>query len=199
MLHLKEAVIVEGKYDKIKLSSIIDAVIIPTNGFTVFKDREKLEIIRYFAAKTGIIILTDSDAAGFKIRSFLKGAVKNGKITNVYIPDIFGKERRKAVPSKEGKLGVEGVDKEVIFEAFRKAGIDAEDKPQNSDPITRLDLYETGFSGGKNSSEKRKKLLAALELPELLTASGIIDVVNASMTRQEFFDIVQKINNGEDM
>lgn len=199
MLHLKEAVIVEGKYDKIKLSSLIDAVIIPTNGFTVFKDREKLEIIRYFAAKTGIIILTDSDAAGFKIRSFLKGTVKKGKITNVYIPDIFGKERRKAVSSKEGKLGVEGVDKEVILEAFRRAGIDAEDKPPNSDSITRFDLYETGLSGGENASEKRKKLLAALELPELLTAGGILDVVNASMTRQEFLDIVQKINNGEDM
>lgn len=199
MLHLKEAVIVEGKYDKIKLSSLIDAVIIPTGGFTVFKDREKLEIIRYFAAKTGIIILTDSDAAGFKIRSFLKGTVKKGKITNVYIPDVFGKERRKAVPSKEGKLGVEGLDKEVILEAFRRAGINAEDKPQSRDPITKADLYETGFSGGENSSAKRKKLLTMLGLPELLTANGIIDVVNASMTRQEFFDIAEKINNGEDM
>lgn len=199
MLHLKEAVIVEGKYDKIKLSSLIDAVIIPTGGFTVFKDREKLEIIRYFAAKTGIIILTDSDAAGFKIRSFLKGTVKKGKITNVYIPDVFGKERRKAVPSKEGKLGVEGLDKEVILEAFRRAGINAEDKPQSRDPITKADLYEAGFSGGENSSAKRKKLLKMLGLPELLTANGIIEVINASMTRQEFFDIAEKINNGEDM
>ena len=135
----------EGKYDKIKLSSIIDAVIIPTNGFTVFKDRETLEIIRYFAAATGIIILTDSDSAGFKIRSFIKGAVKNGRILNVYIPDIFGKERRKTVPSKEGKLGVEGIEKEIILEAFRKAGITAEEQPPNSDPITRLYLYDLGI------------------------------------------------------
>lgn len=199
MLRLKEAVIVEGKYDKIKLSSIIDAVIIPTGGFTVFKDREKLELIRYFAAGAGIIILTDSDAAGFRIRSFLKGAIKGGRIVNVYIPDVFGKERRKAVPSKEGKIGVEGIDKELILEAFRKAGIDADDRQEPSDPVTKADFYEAGFSGGENSSAKRKKLLNALGLPELLTANGIIDVINASMTKDEFFDIAKKINNGEDM
>lgn len=198
MLHLKEAVIVEGKYDKIKLSSMIDAVIIPTNGFTVFKDRETLEIIRYFAAKTGIIILTDSDAAGFKIRSFLKGAIKNGNITNVYVPDIFGKEKRKTAPSKEGKLGVEGIEKEIILEAFRKAGINADDKQELSDPITKLDLYERGFSGGKNSSEKRKKLLAELELPELLTAKGMIDILNTLMTRQEFLALAERINSVEE-
>lgn len=186
----------EGKYDKIKLSSIVDAVIIPTNGFTVFKDRETLEIIRYFAAKTGIIILTDSDSAGFKIRSFLKGAIKNGNITNVYVPDIFGKEKRKTVPSKEGKLGVEGIEKEIILEAFRKAGITADDKQELSDPITRLDLYECGFSGGENSSEKRKRLLAELGLPELLTAKGMLDILNTLMTRQEFLILAEKINNG---
>ncbi len=198
MLKLKEAVIVEGKYDKIKLSSIIDAVIIPTNGFNIFKNRETLEIIRYFAAKTGIIILTDSDAAGFKIRSYIKGAVKNGKITNVYIPDILGKERRKTVPSKEGKLGVEGMEKEIILSAFRKAGISADDKEMPDDPITRLDLYETGFSGGKNSSEKRKMLLRELDLPELLTVTGITDILNTLMTRQEFFALAEKINGGKE-
>ena len=198
MLKLKEAVIVEGKYDKIELSSIIDAVIIPTNGFNIFKNRETLEIIRYFAAKTGIIILTDSDAAGFKIRSYIKGAVKNGKITNVYIPDILGKERRKTVPSKEGKLGVEGMEKEIILSAFRKAGISADDKEMPDDPITRLDLYETGFSGGKNSSEKRKMLLRELDLPELLTVTGITDILNTLMTRQEFFALAEKINGGKE-
>ncbi len=198
MLKLKEAVIVEGKYDKIKLSSIIDAVIIPTNGFNIFKNRETLEIIRYFAARTGIIILTDSDAAGFKIRSYIKGAVKNGKITNVYIPDILGKERRKTVPSKEGKLGVEGMEKEIILSAFRKAGISADDKEIPDDPITRLDLYETGFSGGKNSSEKRKMLLRELDLPELLTVTGITDILNTLMTRREFFALAEKINGGKE-
>ncbi len=198
MLKLKEAVIVEGKYDKIKLSSLIDAVIIPTNGFNIFKNRETLELIRYFASNTGIIILTDSDAAGFKIRSYIKGAVKNGKITNVYIPDIFGKERRKTSPSKEGKLGVEGVEKEIILEAFRKAGIFADDTEIPSDPITRLDLYETGLSGGENSSEIRKRLLLKLDLPQRLTASGILDILNTLMTRQEFLALAKEINGGKE-
>lgn len=197
MLHIKQAVIVEGKYDKIKLSSIVDAVIIPTGGFKIFKDRETLKVIRYFAETTGIIILTDSDTAGFKIRSFLKGAVKNGKIINVYVPDIFGKEKRKAEPSKEGKLGVEGIDKEIILEAFRKAGVETGEKPENTDPITRIDFFECGFSGRENSSLMRKKLLAELGLPELMSTTGILDILNTLMTRQEFFTLAEKINNGE--
>lgn len=198
MLHIKQAVIVEGKYDKIKLSSIIDAVIIPTGGFKIFKDKETLKIIRYFAETTGIIILTDSDTAGFKIRSFLKGAVKNGKIINVYVPDIFGKEKRKAEPSKEGKLGVEGIEKDIILEAFRKAGIVSEERDENHDPITRIDFYECGFSGGQNSSFLRKRLLAELDLPELMTTTGIIDILNTLMTRQEFFALAEKIHGGEE-
>lgn len=196
MLHVKQAVIVEGKYDKIKLSSIIDGVIIPTDGFNVFKNKETLALIRYFAKTTGIIILTDSDAAGFKIRSFLKGAVGKGEILNVYVPDIFGKERRKTAPSKEGKLGVEGMEKEIILEAFRKAGISTEDGSEQSerDPITKLDLYECGLSGGKNSSAMRKKLLAELKLPELLTVSGMVDILNTMMSRQELFALAEKIN-----
>ena len=197
MLHIKQAVIVEGKYDKIKLSSIIDAVIIPTGGFKIFKDKETLKVIRYFAETTGIIILTDSDTAGFKIRSFLKGAVKNGKIINVYVPDIFGKEKRKAEPSKEGKLGVEGIDKEIILEAFRKAGVETGEKPENTEPITRIDFFECGFSGRENSSFMRKKLLAELGLPELMSTTGILDILNTLMTRQEFFTLAEKINNGE--
>ena len=197
MLHIKQAVIVEGKYDKIKLSSIVDAVIIPTGGFKIVKDKETLKVIRYFAETTGIIILTDSDTAGFKIRSFLKGAVKNGKIINVYVPDIFGKEKRKAEPSKEGKLGVEGIDKEIIIEAFRKAGVETGEKPENTDPITRTDFFECGFSGRENSSFMRKKLLAELGLPELMSTTGILDILNTLMTRQEFFTLAEKINNGE--
>ncbi len=123
MLKVEQAIVVEGKYDKIKLESIIDATIVVTNGYGIFKDREKLELIRFYARKKGIIILTDSDGAGFKIRGFLKGSVPEGSIKNVYIPDIFGKEKRKVKPSAEGKLGVEGIKKELIVEAFRKAGI----------------------------------------------------------------------------
>lgn len=198
MLHIKQAVIVEGKYDKIKLSSIINAVIIPTNGFRIFKDRETLKIIRYFAETTGIIILTDSDTAGFKIRSFLKGSVKNGKITNVYVPDILGKEKRKAEPSKEGKLGVEGIEKEIILEAFRKAGVETGERPENTELITRIDFYECGFTGGQNSSFLRKKLLSELNLPELMTTTGILDILNTLMTRQEFFILAEKINSREE-
>ncbi len=198
MLHVKQAVIVEGKYDKIKLSSVIDAVIIPTNGFSVFKNKETLKIIRYFAETTGIIILTDSDTAGFKIRSYLKGAVGNGKIINVYVPDIFGKEKRKLAPSKEGKLGVEGMDKEVILEAFRKAGITSEESEAPADPITRLDLYECGLSGKENSSVMRKRLLAELGLPELLTTAGMTDILNTMITRRELYALAEKLTCGEE-
>lgn len=186
MLHLEQAVIVEGKYDKIKLNSIIDGVIITTNGFSVIKDKEKIELIRYFAKKKGIIILTDSDSAGFKIRNYIKGAVKDGKITNVYIPDIFGKEKRKAAPSKEGKLGVEGIDKGILLKAFEKAGILSSETTEKRDPITKIDLYEAGLTGGKNSSEKRKAVLKRLDMPQLLTTNSMLEILNTMMSREEF-------------
>lgn len=186
MLHLEQAVIVEGKYDKIKLNSIIDGVIITTNGFSVIKDKEKIELIRYFAKKKGIIILTDSDSAGFKIRNYIKGAVKDGKITNVYIPDIFGKEKRKTAPSKEGKLGVEGIDKEILLKAFEKAGILSSETTVKRDPITKIDLYEAGLTGGKNSSEKRKAVLKRLDMPQLLTTNSMLEILNTMMSREEF-------------
>ena len=145
MIHIAQAIIVEGKYDKIKLSSILDAVILVTNGFHIFHDAEKMSLIRYYAKTTGVIILTDSDTAGFKIRHYLKGAVHEGKLYHVYIPDIYGKERRKDNPSAEGKLGVEGIDKKRLLEAFGKAGILAEEAPEKTDPITKLDLYELGL------------------------------------------------------
>ena len=191
MLHIEQAVIVEGKYDKIKLSSILDAVIITTNGFSVMKNKEKLEIIRFYAQNKGIIILTDSDSAGFKIRNYLKGAIKNGKIINVYVPDIFGKEKRKAAPSKEGKLGVEGIDKEIILDAFKKAGVISYDKDADNDP--RIDLYECGLSGGENSSEKRKVLLQQLGMPQLLTTTGMLEILNTMMSRSEFYDFIDKL------
>lgn len=193
MIKLKEAVIVEGKYDKIKLASVVDAVIIVTNGFGIFKDTEKLELIRYYAEKTGIIILTDSDSAGRKIRGYIKSAVHKGSIKNVHIPDIFGKEKRKRTASAEGKLGVEGIDVQIIIEAFRKAGITSEERISPPD-ITKFTLYELGLSGGKNSSVLRKKLQHLLGLPSLLSASSLIEVLNTMMTAEE---LAEKIKNIE--
>ncbi|SEH62618.1 ribonuclease M5 [Ruminococcus flavefaciens] len=198
MIKLDEAIIVEGKYDKIKLSSIVDAVIIVTNGFGIFKDTEKLELIRYYANKTGIIILTDSDAAGRKIRGYIKGAVGSGRITNVYIPDVFGKEKRKTKPSAEGKLGVEGIDADILKEAFRKAGITASENSTRSD-ITKLTLYELGLSGGSNSSVLREKLQVSLGLPRQLSAGALVEVLCTMMNSSELAELTEKIkeeNNG---
>lgn len=196
MIKIEQAIIVEGKYDKIKLSSIVNAVIIVTNGFGIFKDEEKLELIRYYACKTGIIILTDSDSAGFQIRNHIKGAVKNGKIYNVYIPDIMGKEKRKVKPSAEGKLGVEGVEKKIILKAFENAGITASESSDNSIPeITKTDLYMLGLSGGNNSSILRKKLLAYLKLPSLLSANSMLEVLNTMMSYDELKEIMDKIQS----
>lgn len=194
MLHLEQAVIVEGKYDKIKLSSVVDAVIITTNGFSVIKDKEKLEIIRFFAKNKGIIILTDSDSAGFKIRNFLKGAISDGKITNVYIPDIFGKEKRKSVPSKEGKIGVEGIDTQTLLEAFRKAGVISTEAGSEREPVTKLDLFEAGLSGGSNSAEKRSELLKYLGMPELMTTNAMLEIINTMMSRDEFIKITERLS-----
>lgn len=198
MIKINEAIIVEGKYDKIKLASVIDAVIIVTNGFGIFKDREKLELIRYYAQKTGIIILTDSDSAGRKIRGYIKGAVKNGNVRNVYIPDIFGKEKRKTKASAEGKLGVEGVGVEIILDAFKKAGITASEKalPRN---ITKLTLYELGLSGGADSSSLRKKLQLSLGLPSLMSSASLIEVLNTMMTAEELYRKMKALEEENDV
>lgn len=193
MIHIEQAIIVEGKYDKIKLSSVIDGVIIVTDGFGIFKDKEKMSLIRAYASKTGIIILTDSDSAGFKIRNYLKGSV-DGKITNVYIPDVFGKEKRKEKASKEGKLGVEGIDHEIILDAFKKAGVVFSQRDKDMPKITRVDLYNDGLSGGKNSSLKRKKLLKYLGLPELISVSGMLDILNSMFTPEEYRQIISEID-----
>lgn len=192
MIKLEQAVIVEGKYDKIKLSSIIDAVIITTNGFNIFKDKEKLELIRYYAEKTGIIIMTDSDSAGFTIRNHIKGAVKKGTVINVYIPDIMGKEKRKLKPSAEGKLGVEGVEKKIILEALEKAGVTAS-AGEEREKITKTDLFTLGLSGGKNSSELRKKLLEYLKLPSLLSPNSMLEVLNTMLSLEELEEIMCRI------
>ena len=190
MINIDRAVIVEGKYDKIKLYSVINGVIICTDGFHIFKDRDKMSIIRHYAEKTGIIILTDSDSAGFKIRNYLKGSVKNGSIVNVYIPDIFGKERRKAEPSKEGKLGVEGMSED----AFRRAGIVCEEGEKKSGGIDKMLLYELGYSGVPDASARRRALLGRLGLPELMTTAAIADILNTMITADELADITAEID-----
>lgn len=196
MISVRQAIVVEGKYDKIKLSSVVKGVIICTDGFGVFKNRDKLEVIRLYAKETGIIILTDSDSAGFKIRNFIKGSVGEGKITHVYIPDIFGKERRKTSPSKEGKLGVEGMSEQVLTEAFRKAGVifcGEERDGRTGGGIDKTLLYELGLSGRPDASLRRKALLCRLELPGLMTSSAIADLLNAMMSREELITIAEEL------
>ncbi len=193
MLHISQAIVVEGKYDKIKLRSILDAVILVTNGFRIFRDSEKMSLLRYYAKTTGLIILTDSDTAGFKIRNYVKGAVKGGKLYHVYIPDIYGKERRKLKPSAEGKLGVEGIDREHLMDAFANAGILASDMPEKTDPITKYHLYEFGLSGTQDSKALRKQLQKHLGLPDLLSTSSLLEVLNTMMTKSELTTILEDI------
>ncbi|MDE6727012.1 MAG: DUF4093 domain-containing protein [Oscillospiraceae bacterium] len=186
MIRIKQAVIVEGKYDKIRLSNIIDAVIIPVNGFSIYRDRETAELIKTLARKTGIVILTDSDSAGFQIRNKIKNLARGGEVIHVYVPDIKGKERRKREPSKQGLLGVEGIDDEVLLEAFKKAGVLAEKPQAPKDPITKADLMELGLVGGENSAERREEFQRKLGLPERLSANMLLEILNVMYTREEF-------------
>jgi len=192
MIHLKQPIIVEGKYDRIKLESIVDSLIITTDGFGIYKDKEKMALIRAFAEKDGVIILTDSDGAGFQIRSHIKSCIKNGKIYNVYIPDIFGKERRKEKPSKEGKLGVEGMDIAVLEEAFQKAGIFFGQHPAEK-WLSRSDLLSDGLMGRQGSAMLRKRLLDEMKLPEHLSTSGLLDVLNRLYTREQYENVLKKV------
>ena len=196
MIKIKEAVIVEGKYDKIKLSAIIDTVIIETDGFAVFKDKEKQKLIRFLAEKRGIVIMTDSDSAGFKIRNFINGITKSENIKNVYIPDIYGKEKRKTEVSKEGKLGVEGMKPDVIMSSLEKAGVlcSSNDKKQGRE-ITHTDFFEDGISGGENSSAIRKALAKQLDLPERISSSSLLKIINVYMTYDEYKDAVSAVKN----
>ena len=193
MLSIKEAIIVEGKYDKIKLSSIIDGLIIETDGFSIFNNKDQLNLIRKLARTNGILILTDSDAAGFKIRNFLKGAVPTELVKHAYIPDVLGKEKRKTQHSKEGKLGVEGISKEIIIEALNKSGVLCEDRENISQKITKTDLYNDGLSGCPNSFEKRRQLLKNLDLPERLTSNSLLQILNAMITYEEYREHISKL------
>lgn len=193
MIKLDRPVIVEGKYDVIKLSNIIDGIIIKTDGFGIFKNKEKQKLLRSLAKEKGIIVLTDSDGAGFVIRNFISSIVPADKITHVYIPDVFGKEKRKTEASAEGKLGVEGIKESVLLEAFEKSGVTASLTNEKRRLITPLDLFENGLSGRPNSAEKRKKLLKKLSLPEHLSSSSLIKILNTFVTFEEFEKTVKEL------
>lgn len=191
MYKVKEVIVVEGRYDKNTLSQVVDAVIIETSGFGIFNDRQKQKLLRTMAEARGLIVLTDSDGAGFVIRSFIKGCVNPALVKHAYIPDVAGKERRKVAPSKEGKLGVEGMRPEVLLNALARAGatIDEAESPAQSERISKADMYKRGLSGGTGSREKRAALIKSLDLPEKLTADALLDVLNAIMSREEFFSL----------
>jgi ribonuclease M5 len=192
MLKISEAVIVEGRYDKIKLSNLVDTLIIETNGFEIFKNKDKIKFIRKLAEERGIIVITDSDSSGFMIRNFVSSGIPEDRIKHIYIPDIYGKEKRKTSPSSEGKLGVEGIDDSVLIALFEKAGIKSA-PADNADRITTADLYELGLSGKPDAKQNKKKLLAALDLPELLSTSSLISYLNSAMTKQEFIDLCNSV------
>ncbi|MDR2531924.1 MAG: DUF4093 domain-containing protein [Oscillospiraceae bacterium] len=189
MIKLKQAVIVEGKYDKIKLSEILDAVIITTDGFGVFKKSEKLDLIRLFAKKHGVIILTDSDRAGFLIRNRLKSKISEGEIHNIYIPDVFGKERRKTISSRDNKIGVEGMEAGILRKAFEKFT-----QEKNADSwLTRERFFDDGLSGRSNSAGQRKLLQKEFGLPENLSSKALPAVLNSLFTEDEYIKALDKI------
>ena len=198
MRKVREVIVVEGRYDKNALSQVVDATIITLGGFAVFNDREKLSFLRRLAEERGLIVLTDSDGAGFVIRNYLKGALPKDQVKQAYIPDIHGKERRKRAPGKEGKLGVEGMSPAVLLRALERAGAtfeDGEAPAGRGRPITKADLMELGLAG-PGSTARRAALLHALDLPERLTANGLLEALNLLYTREAFFHWLE--NRGEE-
>ena len=189
MQRIKEVIVVEGRYDKNTLSQVVDAVILETSGFGIFNDKAKRRLLQTLAETRGLIVLTDSDGAGFMIRNHIRGCVDPRLVKHAYIPDIYGKERRKNKTSKEGKLGVEGMRPEVLLDALRRAGASFDDTPADTGraQITKADLYARGLSGGTGSAEKRRQLLKKLELPERMSADAMLDVLNALMDRDAFY------------
>lgn len=177
MLNIKKPVIVEGKYDKIRLSNVINTVIIATNGFEIYRNKCKISLIKFYAEKTGIIILTDSDSAGLRIRNFIKSIIPKNSAVNLYIPDIFGKERRKIAPSKEGKLGVEGIPDEILIQMFEKYDLINKDNI-GIKKYTKSDLYENGLFGRDNSASLRKEFLKKNNLPKNLSANELLELLN---------------------
>ncbi len=192
MVKIKEAIVVEGRYDRNAISQIVEAPIFETNGFGIFKNKEQMALLRTVAQKRGLIVLTDSDGAGFVIRNHLKSAIPGAYLKHAYIPDIAGKEKRKAVPGKEGKLGVEGMRPEVILEALRACGATFDEETQDSPraAITKQDFVELGLSGGTDSSVKRLCVQKAMNLPEHMSANALLQALNLLMTADELRNLV---------
>lgn len=191
MVRIREVIVVEGRYDKNMLSQIVDATIVETKGFGIMKDKTLLAFLRKVAQKRGIVILTDSDGGGFVIRNFLKSSINPAHVKHAYIPDVYGKERRKSIPGKEGKIGVEGMKPEILINCLRSAGVTIDGvSTQTKEEITKLDLVEMGLSGGKNSSLLRKKLLQRIQLPEHMSTNSMLQALNLLYTLQELQDIV---------
>ena len=195
LIKLNMPIIVEGKYDKITLENVVDTLIISTNGFRIFKNKEMCDLIRAFAQTKGIIIMTDSDGAGQVIRNYVKNIAAGGKIINVYVPQLKGKEKRKSTSSKEGYLGVEGLSKQVLLETLAKYGITGSESLSDRKKITKGDFYDLSLSGTENSSLNRQKLMEHLNLPKNLSSSALLDVVNTLYDYNEFVVIAEKILN----
>ncbi len=193
MVKIREAILVEGRYDSNTLRQIVDAPIFETSGFGIFKDKQQMALLRRVAEKRGLVVLTDSDGAGFVIRNHIKSIIPGRFLKHAYIPDIPGKEKRKAVPGKEGKLGVEGMPPQVILDALRQAGatIEGEDFPAKGG-ITKQDFMQWGLSGGPGSAQKRQALLKQLDLPEHMSSNALLQAVNLLYTREELEKIVDK-------
>lgn len=187
MRRIREVIVVEGRYDKNTLKQVVEATVVETGGFGVFNDKERLALLRRLAAERGLIVLTDSDGAGFVIRNYLKGAIPKDRVKHAYIPDIYGKERRKAAPGREGKLGVEGMEPQVLLSALERAGATFEDGrvSEARAPITKADLYEMGLTGRPDSAERRGALLKELSLPERMTTNAMLEALNILFTRDE--------------
>lgn len=194
MLKTDKVIVVEGKYDAIRLANIVDAAILRTEGFGVFKDKEKQELLRTLGEKRGLLVLTDGDSAGMLIRNYIRNIVPAEQITDVYVPDLYGKEKRKDKPSKEGKLGVEGIPDDILIEALRKAGVteegDVRPAASNERLITRMDFYRDGLAGGPNSKAKRLALQSALGLPERMTGKQLLRIINMMVSYDEYRALV---------
>ena len=200
MVKIREAIVVEGRYDKNTLSQIVDAPILETFGFGIMKDKQQLKLLRKVAQSRGLIVFTDSDGAGFVIRNYLKGAIEPKYLKHAYIPDIAGKERRKSTPGKEGKLGVEGMTPQVILESLRKAGatILGEEAHSTAGNITKQDMMDLGLSGGCDSSTLRRKLMKKLDLPEHMSANALLQAVNLLYTFDELREILSQLGENND-
>lgn len=202
MIRVREAIVVEGRYDVNTVRQVVDAIVLESGGFRIFHDKDQLRLLRKIAETRGLIVLTDSDGAGFVIRNYIKGALPAGSVKQAYIPDIAGKERRKRHGSKEGKLGVEGMRPEVILEALHRAGATFEDELESATvkretPISKADFFAWGLSGQRDSVNRRAAVLKALDLPSHMTANALLEFINAVSSRAELEEIIDRISTGD--